>query len=147
MKDQLQKGFYLENSNTLLEWDRPFDEFATESGAVWTGDQYIWHKSVYLQGLEYPLCSENGITENEPFTTISAYIGLDSEGLWDDQLSLKGFDTVFAHLVKLFGNPTETSDKNEMSEKSCSWSVGDIYLHLNVIEQHALKCYLTVSKK
>ncbi len=145
MKDQLQKGFYLENSNTLLEWNTPLEQLAQKTGGFLNSDRFYWTQSTFLSGLQYLLSSENGVPMDAPFKTILAYVGLNSEGLWEDHLSLEGFDTISAHLIKLFGEPYEVVPRNDNGEKSQSWKVGKVTIRLSIIEHFALKCFLIIS--
>jgi hypothetical protein len=147
MNNPFLKGFPLEKPDIILEWGKPLNELAKDTGGIWFGDRYSWNSVTYLQGLEYPLYSDNGIAKDESFKSITAYIGLNPEGLWEDKLSLSGFDKVSEHLIKIFGKPSEIETENELNEKSQSWGVGNIYLHLSVIEQHVFRCYLTTSLK
>ncbi len=144
MENKLTNGFPLEKPDIILEWGKPLDELAKKSGGIWNGDRYYWKSVVYLQGLEYPLCSENGILQNEAFVSISACIGLDQDGLWSDELSLSGFNRVSDHLTNLFGKPISLAVENELGEKSQSWNIGNVHFYLSIVEQHTLKCYLKV---
>lgn len=145
MKDQLQKGFPLEKPDTLLEWNVPLGELAAKTGGVLNGDRYYWAPSVYLSGLKYLLSSENGLPDSTPFTSITAYAGLNKDSEWDTEVSLLEYDKITVHLTKLFGEPYEVNPVNDNGEKSQSWKVGRIALRLSVIEHFALKCFLTIS--
>jgi len=146
MKEKLQNGFPLENPDVLLEWNAPLDELAKKSGGVWRGDRYYWPRTLtYLGGLNFPLSSVNGIAQNAPFIGIWADIGRrDEDLLWDDALSVDGFEIVSKHLIELFGQPSNTEVVNDIGEKSHTWNVGNVSIYLGIIERFGLECSLKI---
>jgi hypothetical protein len=147
IEEKLKRGFPLENPNIILEWNKPLDEITKISGGIWKGDRYVWPKVSFLNGLTYPITSGNGVVENDPFTRIVAYIGLNEDGLWDDSISLSGFEKVSEHLTNLFGKPDSKKEAGDQGEKSETWNIGNVHIDLNVINQFAMKCYLHISIK
>ncbi len=147
MKNIFKTGFPLEEPNIVLKWNEPLNEIAQKSGGVWFKDRFIWKKKKYLNGLNYLLYSENGITKNTPFKSITACIGINSNGLWDEDLSVIEFKKTEKHLIKLFGKPKIIEKINVNGERSITWDFNNINIYLSLIEQHILKGYLTISLK
>ena len=139
-----EKGFTLEDPEILLSWNTPLDEIAKISEGIWNGDRYVWPKCKFLNELEYPLMSEVGIGQQDPFIEITAMIGLTPDGLWDDALSLKGYDEMLVHLTALFGDPSENVVLEPDGEKYASWTFGKVEVRLSVFEQFAFRCHLSV---
>lgn len=139
-----ETGFRLEKPDMMMEWNAPLDQLAAKSGGLWRGDRYAWSAVTYLGGLSYPLLSEPGISQSEPFTSISAYVGLNPDGLWDDALSLAAYDKMVIHLTGLFGKPFEVMGMGVQGEKSHVWQVGRAEVRLSIIDQFAFRCYLRV---
>lgn len=140
-----EKGFPLDTPNVILPWDKPLDEIARMSGGTWHNDRYVWRDAKYFDGLGYLLCSDNGVGEQSPFRSISAYIGLNPEGLWSDQIVLDEYKKVARHLIRVLGEPNEKEVNPEVAETgSLTWVFQKVKVYLDVIEQFSYKCYLTI---
>ena len=140
-----QQGFPLEKPNVILAWNKPLSEVAQTSGGVWSSDRYMWKDVIYLNGLNYPLYSQNGLDPKTPFTSISAYIGLTPKGLWSDEVVLMEYKKVANRLIEFFGQPQKIELNPEVpGTETLTWQFDKVEVCLDVIEQFSYKCYLTI---
>jgi hypothetical protein len=146
IEEYFLSGFKLERPSSNLLWNAPLSDVAARSGGQWRSDRYYWPPSVFLEGLEFILVSERGIGMDAPFKEITALVGLDYQtGLWSDDLSLRGFDSVAQHLSILLGAPNRQSTYTELDGRFVSWEKGRLRIILMVVEMHCFRCYLTIS--
>jgi hypothetical protein len=134
-------GFSLENPKAFLPWNTSLDKIAEISNATWTGDRYTWPKSMFLNGLEYPLISDVCIIKNEPFKQITAL--LIGDDFWDDKTSFENYDKTLIHLIALFGQPNESLTNDIEGPKYAIWIFDKVEVCLSIFEQHIFKCHLS----
>ena len=146
IEEYFLSGFRLERPSSILLWNTPLSDVAARSGGQWRSDRYYWPPSVFLEGLEFILQSEPGIGMDAPFRRITALVGLDYQtGLWSDELSLRGFDSVAQHLSILLGAPNRQSSSTELDGRYLSWETGRICISLVIDQIHCFRSYLTTS--
>jgi hypothetical protein len=137
IEEYFLSGFILERPSLNLLWNAPLSDVAARSGGQWRSDRYSWPPSVFLEGLEFILQSEAAIGMDAPFKN--------QTGLWSDDLSIRGFDSVARHLSILLGPPNRQSSSTELDGQFMSWEKGRICINLMIVEMHCFRCFLTIS--
>jgi len=143
---QLDKGIFLEDKDVLLEWGKPITRLTGKSDGeiLKKGDRVIinWGIHKILNGLELDLTNiflgAPIFFFNKKFTTISSWaVG--------DNKAKEFFTKVSNHLITLFGAP-EKEKINDGREELWVWKTNGAKFVLNLFEQHAFKCVLTIEQ-